>query len=542
MDIADETNLIKEDVRSFFARDYPLIKLFPYGDEILVYAAKPHLAFILSNEEMAVLIGYLSAKPLEEIIGIHSARFNSEQIRQLFAKYSELSGSGVFIRGPAAEISPVDPDAINEQLAYFAENIFLRKFCLGVTEDCNYRCTYCKRTIAKNYKQHSANYLSEENACRGIDYYFSKYTAFFQKLSPEKKALLLAILPPGVSWYGGEPFLNFELIKKSAAYFKSLPWEKHAIEVGNFRFSSNTNLSIMNNEILEFLVENKVRLFASLDGPAEEHDKCRLFESGKGTFATAYNNLLKIKEFDGAYFQERVTILGVYTDKHDHDKCVAFTRQLGASGCEHFPAEYAGTFVPNRDAARENMAAALERRFAAFKQTAATEAKKADSNIESFANLFPFAKINYDHPAGKNALHILLTCPMGFDNLMVAANGDFLICHKVDDSMPIGDAASGMDFEKLAALYQRYNSAINNNECKNCWIVNFCSVCAAARMARDHFANPEKPECDVFRQLAEYDFRCFIHLSRNHPELLEKIFAFRNDRKKFIGVIDINEF
>ena len=47
----------------------------------------------------------------------------------------------------------------------------------------------------------------------------------------------------------------------------------------------------MNDEILKFLVDNRVSLFASLDGPGEEHDKCRVFENGEGTFNTAYNNL-----------------------------------------------------------------------------------------------------------------------------------------------------------------------------------------------------------------------------------------------------------
>ena len=124
---------------------------------------------------------------------------------------------------------------------------------------------------------------------------------------------------------------------------------------------------------------------------------------------------------------------------------------------------------------------------------------------------------------------------------MVSANGDFLICHKVDDCMPIGHCDSGLDFEKLIDLNQRYNSAINNNECKSCWNVNFCSVCAASRMAQNHFINPTKKECDFFRLHATYNFLCFIHLSLEHPDLLEKIFDYRNNRKCFIEVIDINE-
>ncbi len=541
MGTANKLNLINHNILSFFEKDYPLIKLFRHGNEMLLYDAKPHFAFIISKEEIDVLIDFLSEKPEEEIKKIHSVRFSAKYIKKLLTKFTELKKGGVFIKGPVDEISPADRDEIKEQLNYYNENILLRKFCLEVTQDCNYRCAYCKRTIAKDYKGHSKHNLSEEKAYQGINYYFNKYTEFFQKLSEAKKKLLLQTVPPGLSWYGGEPFLNFELIKKTADYFKSLPWNKYSIKVSDLTFTSNTNLSVMNDEILNFLVENKVNLYASLDGPAEENDKCRVFKNGKGTFNSAYQNLLKIKKFNDVYFKKQVSIFGVYTDKHDYDRCVDFTRNIGALRCQHTPAEYVGTFVPNLGSALNDYYNSLNKRLTDFKKKALVESKNPQSKMEDFANLFPFAKLNYDNPVGKNSLHILLTCPMGFDNLMVSANGDFLICHKVDDCMPVGNCDSGLDFKKLVDFNQRYNSAINNNECKSCWNVNFCSVCAASRMAQNKFINPTKKECDFFRLHATYNFLCFIHLSLDHPALLEKIFDYRNDRKCFIEVIDIND-
>jgi uncharacterized protein len=542
MNTSSEFNFIENSAVSFFERDYPLIKLFNFRKEILLYDAKPHFIFIISSEEMDVLVDFLSDKSEDEVINIHSARLSREYVRQLFTKFGELKNSGVFIKGPAAEISPLNRGEIIDQLKYYDENILLRKFCLEVTQDCNYRCTYCKNTIATGYKGHAKNNLSEEKARQGINYYFKRYTGFFNRLSRDKKQLLLEILPPSLSWYGGEPFLNFELIKKSAAYFKSLPWHEYSINVDDLKFSSNTNLSIMNDEILKFLTENRVHLFASLDGPAEEHDKCRVYENGRGTFEVAYRNLLKLRNFSETYFKERVTIFGVYTDKHNRGQCIDFTRNIGALDCQHFQAEYVGTFVTNVESVLADYNNSQEKRLADFKKKASAESENQDIKIEYFANLLPFAKLNYDHPAGENLLQILLTCPMGFDNLMLSANGKFLICHKVDDSMPIGDCESGLDFERLIELNQRYNLAINNNECRNCWIVNFCIVCAATRMAGDRFINPTKKECDYFRLRLAYDFACFIHLSLEYPVLLQKIFAYRNDKRNFIGVIDINEF
>jgi len=529
-----------DNVISFFENEYPLIKIFKYGNEILIYDAKPHFAFIISHKEIDVLIDFLRETPEAEIIKRHSMQFRAEDSKQLVAKFKELTGCGVFIKGPVAEISPVDRNAIKEQLMYYDTNLLLRKFCLEVTENCNFACTYCKRTIATKHENQLRSNLREEKAYKGIDYYFTKYITFFAKLSKEKKELLLQIAPPSLSWYGGEPFLNFNLIKKSGEYFKNLPWANYGISVSNLRFTANTNLSIMNDEILNFLVDNKVALFASLDGPAEEHNKCRIFINGEGTFATAYSNLLKIKEFNTAYFQEKVSIFGVYTEKHDYGKCIAFTKNIGALVCKHFPAEYAGVFVSNYGATLQYYKKALESNLQEFKKRVLLEIENVE--MDYFSNLFAFAKLNYDHPMGENSLKLLLTCPMGFDNVMVAANGDFLICHKVDGSMPIGDCDLGLDYEKLIDLNQHYNSVINNDECKNCWNVNFCSECGASRMVDNHFINPTKKECDLFRWRADYNFSCFIHLSLEHPDLLEKIFAHRNDQKNFIGIIDINEF
>ncbi|HCR38488.1 MAG TPA: hypothetical protein DIV80_03285 [Synergistaceae bacterium] len=534
--------MLNQTATSFFEREYPLIRLFKHGVDNVIYDAKPHFAFILSDEELALLLDVLNDRTEDRIKEIHSASLSPEKIKNLCLKFRELRRSGVFIKGPLDKISPVDRDGIRDQLKYYEENILLRKFCLEVTENCNFRCTYCKRTIAERSGGHFTTDLSEEKAFLGIRYYFGKYTSFFAGLPGEKKELLLQIVPPGLSWYGGEPFLNFNLIKSTAEYFKALPWDEYSIDTGNLHFTANTNLSIMNDEILHFLVDNQVGLYASLDGPAEEHDKCRVFGDGLGTFETAFSNLLKIKDFDEGYFKKHVSLFGVYTDRHDHKKCTEFNRSLGVSRCEHFPAQYTGVFVTDVEAAIKSYKNSFQESLQNFRARAREESKKQDIDMDLFSGLFAFSNLNVDHPSGKNSMNISITCPMGFDNLMVAANGDFLICHKSDGNMPIGNCDSGLDLEKLIDLNEKYNSSINNRECKNCWAVNFCRICAAARMSPDGFVNPTRRECDFFRLATEFRFACFLSLSEEHPDLLQKITDYRNDPKHYVGVIDKNEF
>jgi len=528
---------------SSFAEEYPLLKLFQYGaDDYVVYDAKCHFAFIASGAELDMLAEFLKIAPNEKSHPPCPENITAAGSGRFFKKYGELQSKGVFLKGPVKEVSPVDRDRIDGLLKYYDENILLRKFCLEVTENCNFRCRYCKRTLAVDSGAHFERDLSPEDAFAGIRYYFEKYTSFFGSLPQDKRTLLLKTVPPGLSWYGGEPFLNFSLIKKTARYFRELPWEARGVSPENLHFSANTNLSVMSDEILRFLVKNNVTLYASLDGPAEEHDRCRVFEDGEGTFDLAFSNLTRIKNHDRAYFERKVSIFSVYTAFHDHPRCVDFNASLGASRCSHFPAQYTGVFVPEPEKALAEFQRSFDTRMNEFTEKAMKESKKNDIDYEYFSGLIAFTEVAFDNPCGNDNLDIALTCPMGFDNLMLAANGDYLICHKSEGSMPIGNCVSGIDFDKLADLNISYNSAINNGPCSRCWTARFCRICAAARMSGDGFVNPSPRECAFLRLETEFRFSCFLHLCRKHPEITDKLSEFRNDPNHFIGIIDRNAF
>ena len=376
---------------SVFSSKYPMVRIFSYGEENVLYDGKSHFAFIISDDELDVLGDFLSGTEEEIIAAVRASRLDPGTVRNVCSKFGNLRSRGVFIEGSAESVSPGGKEEIRDLLEYYDRNILLRKFCLEVTEDCNFRCTYCKRTIADDFRPHSGNRLSEENAFMAIRYYFDKYTSFFSRLSDDKKELLLKIVPPGLSWYGGEPFLNFSLIQKTADFFKALPWEDFSIGRDSIHFTVNTNLSIMSEEILAFLAENDVILFASLDGPEEEHDRCRVFPDGSGTFSLAYSNLLKIREFNSAYFSRKVSLFGVLTEDHDQEKCKAFNRGIGAFQSRHFPVQYTGLFVPDPEEMVRRGLAEFDENLGRFAAIAEAQAGRDEIDMECFAGLLQFA-------------------------------------------------------------------------------------------------------------------------------------------------------
>lgn len=110
-----------------------------------------------------------------------------------------------------------------------------------LTEDCNFRCKYC-------YQKRDSQYMNWKTARQSLDF-----------LSPIMKKNTRIIFS------GGEPFLAFSLMKKTVSYLKS----KNGREVKPGKFAATTNGSLINDEVLDFLDQNRFRIDLSFDGLAQ---------------------------------------------------------------------------------------------------------------------------------------------------------------------------------------------------------------------------------------------------------------------------------
>jgi len=505
---------------NFFSKNYPLLKIFEYGEDFLIYDAKPNFAFLISKTETNLLLKFLETK--DKNIAINSqTELDIKEANILVNKYAELIDCGVFIPDSVDEISPTNKEEIEKLINYYDKYVLPQKFVLEVTEDCNFRCTYCPNTINTEYRKHSKNNMTLETAKNAINYYFERYIKIFNLLSKEKKELLLNTVPPTLSWYGGEPFLNFDLIKESSEYFKNMNWEKEGISKEYLTYSSNSNLSILNSEILFFLVNNDVLLYVSIDGPKSEHDKCRIFSNGKGTFETVYTNLMKIKEFNEEYYNKRVNILAVEADCYNIEECAIFFGKEKFASLTISPQEHTNCFYQNP---MEIYSILQEEKNKKIKEICkdideADTQKNVEDNLEA---LFDYIEVVEDKPVGENFLNILLSCPMGIDNNMIGVNGDIHICHKTDGSMPFGNVnESPILYDSLVNLYYKYNQCINMDLCKKCWALRFCKICAAKRLKNNEFKNPLEVECQIERIKHEIMFNGFLYATRKRMDLIE---------------------
>lgn len=153
----------------------------------------------------------------------------------------------------------------------------LSQLILIVTENCNLRCEYCiySDKYPKDIK-YSDLKMDFDTAKLAIDEYFRLHS---------KREEYGLNKTPNISFYGGEPLLNFELIKQCVEYIKKID--------SSTIFYITTNGTIMTDEITKFLSENNFIVTFSLDGNKENHDRNRIVINKIGTFDVIYKNIKK---------------------------------------------------------------------------------------------------------------------------------------------------------------------------------------------------------------------------------------------------------
>lgn len=348
---------------------------------------------------------------------------------------------------------------------------------LNVTEDCNLRCKYCFFSEPYEYSRNrTTKMMTEEVALRSLDFYFEKM-AEIKKRHPGKIA--------AITFYGGEPLMNFDLIKKCVEYTK----EKCP---SVYMFNITTNGMLLKGEKADFLYENGFSISVSIDGNKENHDRNRVTENGSGSFDIVYNN---IKEFQKKYPDyERISLVCVYdyaTKIMENDKFfeeeglpkITFINQVASKDTNFY------------DRFDEQM----QRQFIAEYQEALNRylSSKRDGNKSpNYINtLFDNGAIPALMRMGSDEIRIPFMqytgmCVPGM-KISVSADGDFFICEKMDCSKPIGSYKTGLDYGAIVNIIKQYNRSVTT-DCAYCPLYRSCSACFMTTATRDGF---QKPEC-----------------------------------------------
>ncbi len=345
-------------------------------------------------------------------------------------------------------------DLYEEYIDEFKEReTVVKALCLHIAHDCNLACKYC---FAQEGEYHGRReMMSVEVGKKALD--------FLVKNSGNRVNL-------EVDFFGGEPLMNWPVVKELVAYGRSLEEPFHK----RFRFTLTTNGVLLNDEILEFLNKEMSNVVLSIDGRKEVHDYMRPFRGGQGSYEGIVPKFQKLAERRG---QMNYYVRGTFTHNNlDFAKDVLHLADLGFQQISVEPVvadQKEGHALKEEDIPRlleeyDTLAVELLKR------------KKAGKGV----NFFHFM---IDLEGGPCVAKRLTGCGSGTEYLAVTPWGDLYPCHQFvgQEDFLLGNVEEGILRKDLVREFKCCN-VYAKEKCRSCFAKFYCSGGCAANSNNFH--------------------------------------------------------
>ena len=348
----------------------------------------------------------------------------------------------------------------------------VKAMCLHVAHDCNLRCSYCFASTGDFGE--GRKLLDADTGKKAIDFLLTQ--------SKGRKNLEL-------DFFGGEPLMNFEVVKEIVAYARSKEKEYNK----NFRFTITTNGMLLNDDIIDYINREMSNVVLSIDGRKEVNDRVRVRCDKTGSYDKIVPNYQKLVAKRG---QDQYYVRGTFTKYNlDFAKDVIHLNDIGFDQVSVEPVvadpqqPYALTEsdLPQIFDEYENLAKQL------------IEKKK---NGKGF-NFFHFM---LDLDQGPCAIKRLRGCGCGNEYVAVTPDGDIYPCHQFV-GMEEWKMGSVLDdtFDLKRKDYFAKANIYGKEDCKNCWAKFYCSGgCNANNLQyAGDVLKPHKLSCELEKKRLE---------------------------------------
>ncbi len=378
---------------------------------------------------------------------------------------------------------------------------------LIVTEDCNLRCRYCVYSGQyQGYRQYSHAKMSFETAKAAIDYYYQLSQRIYL---PDKLVF--------VNFYGGEPLLRLNFIKRCIAYARSLEDENTP-----FSFGITTNGTLLTEELADYFIAQEVNLVFSLDGPKEEHDRNRVYPNGRGSFDQVMQALEMIRAKDPTFYREHVMTNTVY----DADTDLLAVNDFFVERKDEFPP--GGIVSPQRhDPGRrepDNSSRRIDQEIELLRRYRHAKIGRAKHDTFFLERLAIGVRLVADRDYGRvDGLidHFTGRCLPG-TKIAVRPDGTFHICERINECFPIGDCKTGLNFERIRDTITLYDNQVTQH-CHSCVAQRFCSVCFAQACTEDGF--DATPICGTLPELVKAQLSYLCSILEENPRAFDELRA-----------------
>ena len=329
----------------------------------------------------------------------------------------------------------------------------VKALCLHIAHDCNLACRYC---FAEEGEYHGRRaMMSYEVGKQALDFLIAN--------SGNRKNL-------EVDFFGGEPLMNWKVVKDLVAYGRS----QEKIHNKHFRFTLTTNGVLLNDEIMEFANKEMDNVVLSIDGRREVHDFMRPFRKGAGSYDLV---VPKFQKFADSRGQKKYYARGTFTRHNlDFSKDVLHLADLGFEQISVEPVvadekeEYALQWedVPKICEEYDKLA-------------------KEIINREKEGRGFNFFHFMIDLTGGPCVYKRLSGCGSGTEYLAVTPWGDLYPCHQFvgEEKFLMGNVWDGVQQPEIRDAFKECN-VYAKEKCRECFARFYCSGGCAANSYNFH--------------------------------------------------------
>ena len=382
----------------------------------------------------------------EEILAMLKERYPTGDLQEALEEIGMLKEAGELF----------SPDEYEGYISDFKKRpTVVKALCLHIAHDCNLSCKYCFAQEGEYHEQGHRGLMSFEVGKAALDFLIAN--------SGNRKNL-------EVDFFGGEPTLNFEVVKQLVRYGR----EQEAAHGKKFRFTLTTNGVLLNDEIMEFANREMSNVVLSIDGRKEVNDRMRPFPGGAGSYDLI---VPKFQQFADSRKQERYYVRGTFTHNNlDFSKDVLHLADLGF---QQISVEPVVASEADDYAIREEDLPRLYEEYDALAKEIIRRHKEGHP--------FQFFHFMIDLEGGPCVAKRLSGCGSGTEYLAVTPWGDLFPCHQFvgNPDFLMGNVFTGIRRTDIQDAFKSCN-VYAKEKCRKCFARFYCSGGCAANSYNFH--------------------------------------------------------
>ena len=381
---------------------------------------------------------------LDEIKVRLGDRYKADDIKEAYDEITELKNAGSLFTEDIYE---------NYIDSFKNRQPVVKALCLHIAHDCNLACQYC---FAEEGEYHGRRALmSFEVGKKALDFLVAN--------SGSRRNL-------EVDFFGGEPLMNWEVVKQLVEYGRSIE------EANNkkFRFTLTTNGVLLNDEILDFVNKEMGNIVLSTDGRKEVHDRMRPFRNGKGSYDLIMPKFKKVAESRN---QTNYYVRGTFTHYN-----LDFSNDVLSLADQGFKQISVEPVVASPEDGYALRPEDLPQIFEEYDKLAVEMIKR-----EKEGRGFNFFHFMIDLTGGPCVYKRLSGCGSGTEYLAVTPWGDLYPCHQFvgNEDFLLGNVDDGIVKKNICEEFKQCN-VYSKPKCKDCFAKLFCSGGCAANSYNFH--------------------------------------------------------